>query len=103
MSFSPLAVRRVHDLAPALPTVLLLEVLPRWLQLGRLPFGARIAGPGIGLLRARPQLLPALRRRRQPGVRLDRQRAGRPGAGARQRRGGIITDRPALVLARLGR
>ncbi|WP_433552020.1 glycerophosphodiester phosphodiesterase [Micromonospora zamorensis] len=103
MSFSPLAVRRVRELAPTLPTVLLLEVLPRWLQLGRLPFGSRIAGPGIGLVRGRPQLLPALQ---AAGNEVYVWTVNEPtdlelvlSAGV----DGIITDRPAYALARLGR
>ncbi|MGB2567827.1 glycerophosphodiester phosphodiesterase [Micromonospora citrea] len=103
MSFSPLAVRRMRELAPALPTVLLLEVLPRWLRLGRLPFGARIAGPGIGLIRARPQLVPALR---AAGNQVYVWTVNEPedlelvlDAGV----DGVITDRPARTLARLGR
>lgn len=103
MSFSPLAVRRVRDLAPELPTVLLLEMLPPGLRLGRLPFGARIAGPGITLVKARPQLVPALR---AAGNRVyvwtvndsaDLDLALRYGVD------GVITDRPALVLEQLGR
>ncbi|WP_406077885.1 glycerophosphodiester phosphodiesterase [Micromonospora sp. NBC_00858] len=103
MSFSPLALRRVRELAPTLPTVLLLEVLPRWLRLGRLPFGARVAGPGIGLVRARPQLLPALR---AAGNEVYVWTVNEPAdlelvlaAGV----DGIITDRPAQALARLDR
>ncbi|MCM0675172.1 glycerophosphodiester phosphodiesterase [Micromonospora phytophila] len=103
MSFSPLAVRRIRDLAPALPTVLLLEALPRWLPLARLPFGTRIAGPGIGLVRARPQLVSALR---AAGNQVYVWTVNEPAdldlvlaAGA----DGIITDRPAHTLARLGR
>jgi glycerophosphoryl diester phosphodiesterase len=103
MSFSPLAIRRIRELAPALPTVLLLEVLPPWLPVNRLPFGAQIAGPGINLLRARPQLIETLRATghliyvwtvNEPTdleLVLDR------GVD------GVITDRPALVLDRLGR
>ncbi|WP_410810692.1 glycerophosphodiester phosphodiesterase [Micromonospora sp. 067-2] len=103
MSFSPLAVRRVRALAPTLPTVLLLEVLPPWLRLGRLPFGARVAGPGIGLVRARPHLLPALR---AAGNQVYVWTVNEPAdlelvlaAGV----DGIITDRPARTLARLER
>jgi glycerophosphoryl diester phosphodiesterase len=103
MSFSALAVRRIRDLAPGLPTVLLLEVLPRWLRLGRLPFGTPIAGPGIGLVRARPQLLPALR---AAGNQVYVWTVNEPedlelvlAAGV----DGVITDRPARALARLGR
>ncbi|MET8525356.1 glycerophosphodiester phosphodiesterase family protein [Micromonospora sp. NPDC005172] len=103
MSFSPLAVRRVRELAPTLPTVLLLEVLPPWLRLGRLPFGARIAGPGIGLLRARPRLLPALRAAgNQVYVWTVNDPADMEMVLAEEV-DGIITDRPAHVLARRDR
>ena len=103
MSFSALAVRRMRELAPLLPTVLLLEVLPPRLRLGRLPFGARIAGPGIRLVRTRPDLVPALR---AAGHQVFVWTVNEPtdlelvlGQGV----DGIITDRPALVLDRLGR
>jgi glycerophosphoryl diester phosphodiesterase len=61
MSFAALALRRIRAQAPAVPTVYLLEVLPPGVGRGRLPFGARIAGPGVGLVRARPGLVPAIR------------------------------------------
>lgn len=103
MSFSPLAVRLVRQLAPALPTALLLEVLPPGLRLARLPFGAVAAAPGIGLVRSRPGLLPALRAaghqtyvwtvNEVPDLELVL-------AGGVD---GIITDRPRLVLDHLGR
>lgn len=103
MSFSPLALRRMRELAPRMPTVLLLELLPRGLRLGRLPFGARTAGPGINLIRARPQLIPALR---AAGNRVFVWTVNEPDdvelvldCGV----DGIITDRPAMVLDRLGR
>jgi glycerophosphoryl diester phosphodiesterase len=51
MSFSSLAVRRVRDNAPHLPTVLLVD---RWRPSASLPPWADIAGPGIHLLRADP-------------------------------------------------
>ncbi len=63
MSFSPLAVRRIHRLAPGLPTVMLLEYLPPGLRTGRLPFGCRIGGPGVELLRACPELADRLHER----------------------------------------
>jgi glycerophosphoryl diester phosphodiesterase len=56
MSFSSAAVRRVHVQAPRLPTVLLTNrraPLPPW---------ADIAGPGIRLLRAEPDLVDRWRR-----------------------------------------
>ncbi|MFI7574376.1 glycerophosphodiester phosphodiesterase [Micromonospora sp. NPDC049497] len=103
MSFSPLAVRRIRSFAPALPTVLLLEVLPRWLRPGRLPLGTRVVGPGIALVRARPGLVPALR---AAGNQVYVWTVNDPAdldlvlaAGV----DGVITDRPAMALARLGR
>ncbi|MEV1286692.1 glycerophosphodiester phosphodiesterase family protein [Micromonospora sp. NPDC049679] len=103
MSFSPLAVRRMRELAPAIPTVLLLDVIPPGLRLARLPFGARIAGPGVNLLRTRPQIVPALR---AAGHQVYVWTVNEPAdvdlvldCGV----DGIITDRPALVLERLGR
>lgn len=103
MSFSHLAVRQIGRMAPRLPTVLLLDVVPPWLRRGRLPFGARIAGPSVKLLRTRPYLLPALRAVGN-GVYVwtvnepaDLDLALSCGVD------GIITDRPAMILDRLGR
>jgi glycerophosphoryl diester phosphodiesterase len=101
MSFSALALRRVRRLAPGLPTVYLLEILPPGLVRGRLPFGVPIGGPGVGLVRKRPGLLPALR---AAGLQtyvwtvntdpdLDLVLA--------QQADGIITDRPRFVRDRL--
>jgi glycerophosphoryl diester phosphodiesterase len=61
MSFSPLAVRRVRQLAPALPRVQLLDLIPPGMKPSRLPFGARIAGPGLELVRRRPDLVRRLK------------------------------------------
>jgi glycerophosphoryl diester phosphodiesterase len=103
MSFAALALRRIRVQAPTLPTVYLLEILPPGVGRGKLPFGARIAGPGVGLIRARPALLPAI------------QAAGRQayvwtvndGADLdlvlEHRVDGVITDRPKFVLDRLAR
>ncbi|MDG4827731.1 glycerophosphodiester phosphodiesterase family protein [Solwaraspora sp. WMMD1047] len=103
MSFSALAVRRMRELAPELPTVLLLDTLPPRPRIGRLPFGARIAGPGVQLLRTRPELVPALH---AAGHRVYVWTVNEPDdleLVLRHRVDGIITDRPALVLDRLGR
>lgn len=103
MSFSALAVRRVRLLAPALPTVQLLQVLPPGLPVGRLPFGCQIAGPGIGLVRSRPELVPALR---AAGNQVYVWTVNAPADLAlvrRQQADGVITDRPAATLAALGR
>lgn len=54
MSFSAIALRRMRDLAPGVPTVYLMDRVPRLLLSGTLPFSARIAGPGIDILRSDP-------------------------------------------------
>lgn len=103
MSFSPLALRTVHALTPALPTALLLEVLPRGLRPGWLPFGTRIAGPSIGLVRARPGLVEAMR---AAGNRVYVWTVNAPedvSLVTSYGVDGIITDRPAAVLDQLGR
>jgi glycerophosphoryl diester phosphodiesterase len=63
MSFSPLAVRRVRAMAPNLPRVQLMDLIPPGLKPSRLPFGARIAGPGLELVRRRPDLVRRLKAR----------------------------------------
>lgn len=63
MSFSPLAVRRVRAMAPSLPRVQLMDLIPPGLKPSRLPFGARIAGPGLELVRRRPDLVRRLKAR----------------------------------------
>jgi glycerophosphoryl diester phosphodiesterase len=55
MSFSTMAVRRVKEAAPRLPTVLLLDRWRTGVAPGVLPPWADIAGPGIHLLRSAPQ------------------------------------------------
>ncbi|GIH13111.1 glycerophosphoryl diester phosphodiesterase [Rugosimonospora africana] len=103
MSFSPGALRRLRQLAPELPTVLLMELLPPWLRDGRLPSGIGIAGPGVRLLRNHPRLAERLHNQ---GNRLyvwtvntaaDVDLVLALGAD------GIISDRPRFVLDRLGR
>jgi len=101
MSFSPVALRRVRKMAPALQLVQLLESPHQW-PLGR-PIAERdwIAGPGIKLLRKHPDLLRRIRAHR---TRLhvwtvntddDVDFCLEHGVEA------IITDRPAAVLGRL--
>lgn len=103
MSFSPLAVRRVRVLAPTIPTVLLLDSMPVLFRDGTLPFGTGISGPGIHLLRANPGYV---RRVHAAGHQVYVWTVDEPpdvelvlslGVDA------VITNRPADVLARLGR
>jgi glycerophosphoryl diester phosphodiesterase len=103
MSFAALAVRRMGQLAPRLPTVYLLEVLPPGVGRGRLPFGARIAAPGIGLVRARPGLLPALRAAGHQAYVWTVNEGPDLELVLAQGVDGVITDRPRFVLDRLGR
>lgn len=53
MSFSPSALRRIRNAAPALPTVALLSDLDR-VRCGRLPRWADLVGPGLRALRNDP-------------------------------------------------
>ena len=107
MSFSSIALDRVAAAAPEYGRVFLIErMLPLLGQLrpGRpLPGGAGIAGPGIELIKARPQLVPRLR---ELGHEVHVWTVDEPadvelclelGVSA------IITNRPAEVLAQLGR
>ena len=102
MSFSPLAVRRVRALAPGLPRVQLMDLIPPGLKPSRLPFGARIAGPGLELVRRRPDLVRRLKAQGNDvyvwtvNTTADVDLVMRLGVD------GIITDRPAEVRAHLG-
>jgi len=103
MSFSPAAVRRVRELAPYLPVVQLLRVLPPRLRQGRLPAGVSIAGPGVRLLRRHRWLAPRLH---EQGNRLyvwTVNSASDVDLVLELQADGIISDRPRYVLDRLGR
>lgn len=54
MSFSTVAMRRMRQLAPKIPTVFLMDRVPVSHRDGSLPPGVRIAGPGIHILRKHP-------------------------------------------------
>jgi glycerophosphoryl diester phosphodiesterase len=83
--------------APELDTVLLLEFAP---PLGRLPFGARIAGPRIGMVRARPGLVARFRARGYGVFVWTVNKPADMDLVLKLGVDGIITDRPAEVLAR---
>ncbi|QMU79915.1 glycerophosphodiester phosphodiesterase [Streptacidiphilus sp. PB12-B1b] len=103
MSFSQLSLRRVRALAPTVPTVYLLEHVLPWLRGGRLPYGARIAGPGIDLIRANPGYVAALHR---AGHRVHVWTVDEPADVELCLRLGvdtIITNYPQRVLGLLGR
>jgi glycerophosphoryl diester phosphodiesterase len=54
MSFAASSLRRMHALAPGLPTVYLMERIPLRLRDGDLPGGVVAAGPSLRALRALP-------------------------------------------------
>lgn len=62
MSFSALAVRRMHRLAPWLELVYLMERVPRVYRDGSLPPGAAVAGLDVAHLRTAPDLVDRLHR-----------------------------------------
>ncbi len=103
MSFSARSLHRVAAAAPTIPTVYLMQFLSLRLRDGRLPAGARIAGPGIRLVRNHPGFIERLH---QAGRRVhvwtvdepeDVELCVRLGVEA------IITNRPKQVLSQLGR
>lgn len=102
MSFAALALRRIRVLAPGVPTVYLLEIPPPGVSRGRLPFGAKIAGPGIGLVRSRPALVPALRAAGHEVYVWTVNAESDLEVVLEQQVDGVITDRPRFVLDRLG-
>ena len=98
MSFAALALRRIRSQAPGIPTVYLLEILPPGVGRGRLPFGARIAGPGVGLIRARPALVPAIRAAGHQTYVWTVNEPEDLEIVLDHRVDGVITDRPRFVL-----
>jgi glycerophosphoryl diester phosphodiesterase len=63
MSFSVLALRRMRQLAPRLPLVLLMDRLPLAYRDGDLPRGVGIAGLSLHLVRQHPEFVRRLRTR----------------------------------------
>jgi glycerophosphoryl diester phosphodiesterase len=101
MSFAALALRRIRSQAPRIPTVYLLEILPPGVGRGRLPFGARIAGPGVGLIRSRPGLVPAIRAAGHQTYVWTVNDADDLKMVLEHQVDGVITDRPRFVLDQL--
>ncbi|HVE99406.1 MAG TPA: glycerophosphodiester phosphodiesterase family protein [Mycobacteriales bacterium] len=102
MSFAPIGLRRMHAYAPSVPTVLLMERIPRWLRDGVLPSRVRIAGPSLEVLRRDPAYVARVHAR---GHRVHVWTVDEPddidyvlnlGVDA------VITNRPRAVLARMG-
>jgi glycerophosphoryl diester phosphodiesterase len=101
MSFSALALRRLRILAPRVPTVYLLQILPPLVKRGRLPFGASVAGPRVGLLRGKPSLVPALRAAGHQVYVWTVNTDDEVDLVLAQGVDGVITDKPRFVLDRL--
>jgi glycerophosphoryl diester phosphodiesterase len=101
MSFAALALRRIRTQTPDIPTVYLLEILPPGVGRGRLPFGARIAGPGVGLVRSRPGLLPAIKAAGHQAYVWTVNAEEDVKMVLDQQVDGVITDRPKYVLDQL--
>ncbi|MEV5198061.1 glycerophosphodiester phosphodiesterase [Streptomyces sp. NPDC053720] len=103
MSFSARSLYRIQAAAPTLPTVYLMQFLSPRLRDGRLPAGARIAGPGMRIVRNHPGYIERLHR---AGHRVHVWTVNEPEDVERCVDLGIeaiITNRPKQVLAQLGR
>ena len=104
MSFSAVGLRRVRLLAPQLPRVFLIKRrLPQLRRDGVLPYAVHRVGLSISLMRANPEFVGAAHAR---GHRVNVFTVNQPedvelvlGLGV----DGIITNRPADVVRRLGR
>ncbi|MER5742774.1 glycerophosphodiester phosphodiesterase [Streptomyces sp. NPDC002225] len=103
MSFSARSLHRVQAAAPTLPTVYLMQFVSPRMRDGRLPAGARIAGPGVRIVRNHPGYVERLHR---AGHRVHVWTVNEPedvelcvGLGV----DAIITNRPKQVLSQLGR
>ncbi len=103
MSFSQLAVRRMTELAPALPTVQLIGKRLRPVRRELLNGSATAVGPGIAVIRSDPEFVAEAH---AAGKEVHVWTVNRPADMDLVRGLGvdaIITDRPGEVLRRLGR
>ena len=101
MSFAPIALRRIRQLAPAVPLTLLMDRFVPLRRDGSLPAGVHSSGPGIRLLRSEPDYVE---RAHQAGNRVFCWTVDEPEDVELVRELGvdaIITNRPAAVLAQL--
>jgi len=101
MSFSSVAIRRVHQQAPTLPTVMLIDVWSVPSRIGFMPPGSSVGGPGVQLLRASPELVERLHRRGFPVYVWTVNEPDEVDLVVKLKVDGIISDRPAYVIERL--
>jgi glycerophosphoryl diester phosphodiesterase len=102
MSFSELAMRRCRELAPGMPSVFLMERVPRRCRGGWLPFSADVAGPSIEILVEHPGYV---RRVHRAGGRVFVWTVDRPEQLDLCRELGVdavITNRPGYIRQALG-
>lgn len=95
MSFSRTALRRLHERAPAVPTVYLMDRTLLVHRDGSLPLGTRIAGPSLHIVRAHPRYV---RRAHDKGHQVHVWIVNEPADLLLCQRLGVdavITDRPA--------
>jgi glycerophosphoryl diester phosphodiesterase len=103
MSFSLLAVHRIRQLAPAVPRIFLMRRVPLPFRDGSLPPGVETAGLRVDILRDQPRYVERLRER---GNRIFVFTVDHPAdveLCLDLDVDGIITNRPAEILAQLGR
>ncbi|MFI5759250.1 glycerophosphodiester phosphodiesterase [Streptomyces sp. NPDC051569] len=103
MSFSARSLHRIAYAAPQLPIVYLMQFVSPRLRDGRLPAGARIAGPGMRIVRNHPGYIARLHR---AGHRVHVWTVNEPedvDLCVRLGVEAIITNRPKQVLSQLGR
>jgi glycerophosphoryl diester phosphodiesterase len=103
MSFSPAALRRVRALAPQVQTVFLFELGPPSIWEGRAAAWADHLGPGIKAVRTRPEVVRRAHERGHGVFVWTVNEASDIGLVVDLGVDGIISDRPAQVLATLGR
>jgi glycerophosphoryl diester phosphodiesterase len=103
MSFSPVALRRVRLLAPALPTVQLYDRMPVLRRDGSLPASADAAGPGVHILQAHPGYVRRVHEQGHQVYVWTVDEAPDIELVLSLRVDAVITNRPGDVLARLRR
>jgi glycerophosphoryl diester phosphodiesterase len=101
MSFSWIGLRRVRSLAPRVPTVLLMDRVPRRMRDGSLPVGVTVAGPSIDIVRAHPTYVERVHGQRHDVFVWTVNRGDDVKACAEAGVDAIITDRPGPTRAKL--